>query len=257
MIKGMKNNLHERGEGLPGVLIGVMVLFLVGAAFMIGRLSLQVEQLKGGGSVVDKQVLGEAGEIPTVGPQGLSVTRLKSLAGEIGLDNEKFEQCLDQSKYEKKVVDDLNYGGEKGVTGTPTYFINGVMVVGARPQADFEKVIDAEIKNGGGDKIVLSGSSEQLGREKIQTGIGYVKGSASAKVKMVVFSDFECSFCARGVVTERSLLEKYGSQISLEFRHAPLPFHANAQKAAEAAECAGEQGKFWEMHDEIFKLTGS
>jgi protein-disulfide isomerase len=254
IIKAMKNNENQKGEGLPGVLLVVMVLFLVGAAFMIGRLSSQVDQLKGGKAVVDEKKTQGVVVSPTSAPASLSVEKFKALAGDLGLDRVKFDGCLDQGKYEGKISNDLSYGASMGVTGTPTYFINGIMVVGALPQASFEKIIDAEIKNGGGDKIVLSGS-EKLERKKIQNGVGYVKGSLSAKVKVVIFSDFECPYCVRAVPTEKALAEKYGSRISFEFRHNPLPFHANAQKAAEAAECAGEQGKFWEMHDAIFGLS--
>jgi protein-disulfide isomerase len=256
MIEGMKKQGMERGEGLPGVLVGVMVLFLVGAAFMIGRLSFQVEQLRGGTvrqEVKEDRNLGENEAQVTAAPAKLSVEKFKSLAKDMGLESSKFGQCLDEGKYAEKISKDLEYGADLGVTGTPTYFINGVMVVGARPQVDFEKVIDAEIKNGGGDKVVLSGS-EKLERIKVQTGVGYVEGASQAKIKMVVFSEFECPYCGRAAPIEKALLEKYKGVLSMEFRHNPLPFHANAEKAAEAAECAGEQGKFWEMHDAIFSL---
>mgnify|MGYP001596113076 FL=1 len=81
------------------------------------------------------------------------------------------------------------------------------------------------------------------------------KGNPDAPVTIVEFSDFECPFCAAFYQnTLPQIEENYikTGKVKLVFRDFPLPFHANAQKAAEAAECAGEQGKFWEMHNMIF-----
>ncbi len=82
------------------------------------------------------------------------------------------------------------------------------------------------------------------------------KGSPTAKLALIVFSDFQCPYCAKFAVSILPALEeKYvrTGKVLLLFRHFPLPIHAAAQKAAEAAECAGLQGKFWEMHDQLFK----
>ena len=81
------------------------------------------------------------------------------------------------------------------------------------------------------------------------------KGLATAPVTIIEFSDFECPFCARFYSqTLGQIEEKYidTGKVRLVYRDYPLGFHRNAQKAAEAAECADEQGKFWEMHDKIF-----
>jgi protein-disulfide isomerase len=79
------------------------------------------------------------------------------------------------------------------------------------------------------------------------------KGSPSAQVKIIMFSDYECPFCSRVEPTIDQIVETYGDKVVIYFRDFPLSFHANAQKAAEASECAGEQGKFWEMHDKLFE----
>ena len=79
-----------------------------------------------------------------------------------------------------------------------------------------------------------------------------IKGPADAKVTIIEFTDFECPYCKRGKETMDEVLEIYGDQVRLAFKHFPLDFHLNAQKAAEATECAGDQGKFWEMHDWMF-----
>ena len=83
----------------------------------------------------------------------------------------------------------------------------------------------------------------------------YVRGDKNAKVTMIEYSDFECPYCSRHNITIDKVLEEYKGKANLVFRHFPLSFHPNAQKAAEAVECAGEQNKFWEMHDIIFKAN--
>ena len=79
-----------------------------------------------------------------------------------------------------------------------------------------------------------------------------VKGKDNAKVTLISYSDFECPYCAKFRDTMDELLDEYGNDVRLVFRHFPLSFHANARSAAMAAECAGEQDMFWEMYQEIF-----
>ena len=74
-----------------------------------------------------------------------------------------------------------------------------------------------------------------------------------AEVIITEYSDFECPYCQRAYPTVNQLKEKYGDKIAFEFKHFPLSFHANAQKAGEASECARDQGKFWEYHDVLFE----
>lgn len=83
-----------------------------------------------------------------------------------------------------------------------------------------------------------------------------VKGDKDAPVQIIEFSDFQCPFCARFFSQTLPQLEKEyidAGKANLVYRDLPLPFHPESQKAAESAECADDQGKFWEMHDTIFK----
>lgn len=84
-----------------------------------------------------------------------------------------------------------------------------------------------------------------------------ILGNNDAKVTVVIFSDFQCPFCKRYFDDSHSQLnEEYvkTGKVKLAFRHYPLTsIHPNAQKSGEAAECANEQGKFWDYHDLLFK----
>jgi protein-disulfide isomerase len=78
-------------------------------------------------------------------------------------------------------------------------------------------------------------------------------GSPDAKVKVVVYTDFECPFCSRAAEVVDKLREKYESKVRFVYRQYPLPMHANAPLAAEAALAAHAQGKFWPLHDMLFE----
>lgn len=83
-----------------------------------------------------------------------------------------------------------------------------------------------------------------------------VRGDSNAPVEIIEFSDFECPFCARFYSDTLGQIEKNyieTGKVKLIFRDFPLGFHAQAQKASEAAECAADQDAFWEMHDMLFE----
>lgn len=81
-----------------------------------------------------------------------------------------------------------------------------------------------------------------------------VKGNPKAPVTIVEFSDFQCPYCKKSEGTLKDVLAKYNGQVKVAWRDFPLrEIHPQAQAAAEAARCAGEQGKFWEFHDKLFE----
>jgi protein-disulfide isomerase len=85
---------------------------------------------------------------------------------------------------------------------------------------------------------------------------GPSRGGANAPVTIYEFSDFECPFCSRANVTIKKLEEKYGDRLKFVFVDYPLASHRTAPRASEAAHCANEQGKFWELHDRFFSKNG-
>lgn len=84
----------------------------------------------------------------------------------------------------------------------------------------------------------------------------HIRGTQSAQVTLIQYSDFQCPFCTRFKTTLDQVLKDYAGKVRLVYRHFPLrSIHPLAQKAAEASECAADQGKFWDMHDELFALN--
>jgi protein-disulfide isomerase len=81
---------------------------------------------------------------------------------------------------------------------------------------------------------------------------GPSKGPADAKITIVEFSDFECPYCSKAEETVGQVMKAYDGKVRVVYRDFPLPFHPHAQKAAEAAQCAGDQGKYWDMHTKLF-----
>ena len=83
-----------------------------------------------------------------------------------------------------------------------------------------------------------------------------VKGDLNAPVTIIEFSDFQCPYCGRFFQSTLQEIERdyiKTGKVRYVFRDFPLDFHKQAPKASEAANCAGEQGKYWEMHDKLFE----
>ena len=80
-----------------------------------------------------------------------------------------------------------------------------------------------------------------------------VRGAPAATVTIVEFGDFECPYCAQVAPTLENAISQSNGKLKLVWKDFPLPSHAQAQAAAEAAQCAARQGKFWEYHDALFQ----
>lgn len=91
-----------------------------------------------------------------------------------------------------------------------------------------------------------------LARQDVLGAQTQIKGDTNAKVFLVEFSDFQCPACKAAKPAVDAVVAQYKDKIVFGYRHFPLDQHQFAMKAAQAAEAAGQQGKFWEMYDLLF-----
>lgn len=86
----------------------------------------------------------------------------------------------------------------------------------------------------------------------------WIKGNPEASIVIVEYSDFQCPACANYETVLKDVLSEFNNHVKFVYRHFPLrSIHANAQISAQAAEAAGAQGKFWEMHNKLFEEQGT
>ena len=187
----------------------------------------------------------------------MDITSLKKYAADLGLNSGKFNSCLDSGEKAAKVQADFQEGQRMGVRGTPSFFINERPLVGAQPFEAFKSAIDAELA---GEPVPVPTPEPTPEPEPTEFSTKIVgdpvKGSEDAKIAIVEWSDFECSFCSRFYRdTLPQITENYidTGKVKLYYRHFPLSFHAQATPSAEASECAHEQDMFWEMHDKMYE----
>lgn len=107
-------------------------------------------------------------------------------------------------------------------------------------------------------KAQIGGAGTVREEKPVQVKLGpneHMLGNPNAKVTIVEFSDFQCPFCRRFWADALPQIKKEyvdTGKAKFIYKHYPLSFHPGAKPAAEASECANEQGKFWEYHDKIF-----
>jgi protein-disulfide isomerase len=222
----------------------------------------------------------EMHEILFKNQQNLSAADLEKYAQQIGLNMPKFKAALEDKKLAAEVDADAAMGGKIGARGTPAFFINGRFLSGAQPFERFKALIDEELKKaeelvkkgtpkakvydailktakaevGGGSAPSAGGDEPPAGPpKKVDVGAAPVRGPKNAPITVVLFSDFQCPFCGRVEPSIAELEKLYPGKVKVAWKNFPLSFHNNAKPAAEAALAAHEQGKFWEMHDILFK----
>ena len=244
----LKKSWLERGAPVMGIL-------LVAAAFALGSLWTKVKYLEQGGQAKSPSApsgvsAGQAGNAaPAPSKYKNLAEAMKDYAKQVGIDGNKLVSCMNNGEEKNAVQADLDEGGKLGVQGTPAFFINGRLLAGAYPYDEFKKIIDEE----------LSGkAASTVTRASVSVGNASTRGTTGAKITVLEYSDFQCPFCSRAFPTIQQVLKDYGSKVLFAYKHFPLSsIHPNAQKAAEAAECAKDQGKFWEFHDKLFEDQNS
>jgi protein-disulfide isomerase len=237
------------------VMMGVITLFLIFLTVKVITLEKKIASGNTGGTAAAQQ------ESP------LSLPNLKKYAKELGLNTGKFNKCLDSNEKKTLVDNDIKFGSSVGIQGTPGFFINGQFLAGAFPFQFFKEIIDKQIAGTASSDCTAYSTDLQKYcsdpqnkafdpvAKNIELGGSSSIGNKNAKVSVVEFSDFECTFCIRAYPTVKQILSEYKNDVKLYFKQFPLTnIHPSAQKAAEASLCAADQGKFWEWHDKIFEL---
>jgi len=200
-----------------------------------------------------------------------------NLAALVGADMNAYENCVAGSEREADVQANLNEGLALGFNGTPTFLLTAAgasesfPLVGAQPFDVFAENINALAA---GETPPIAAQQEEAAA---QSGIpawaapegnavdpdnpGFTlfgdqtRGAADTPIVIVEFSDFQCPYCLRHhVETQPVLDEQYvdTGKVRFVFKHFPLPNHPQAPAAGVAAECASDQGSFWEMYELLF-----
>lgn len=197
------------------------------------------------------------------------------IAKQLGLDIDKFNADRASPEIAKMVEEDQAIAKQFGAGGTPAFFVNGRPLSGARPAEAFSAVIDEEIAKAEAFMAKNKVEPKDLYAEMLKTWETEVKAPPIAdhvrrdipteglagrgnlknpEITLIECSDFDCPYCKRGaeLVEQIFASPKYKDKVAFYFAHFPLPMHKNAESAHRAAEAAGIQGKFFEMHDLLF-----
>ena len=198
---------------------------------------------------------------------------LDAVASALGLNLEKVHAAVKTHKFKATLDSDSDLVDDFKATGTPHFFINGKRLVGAQPLEKFEQVITDELVRAHAeqakgtaaaalyDALVKDGAGPPEPEKKFVpvAANAPTRGNLAAKVTIQEFSDFQCPFCKRAEDTLTEVMKTYGTQVKIVWRHMPLPFHANANLAAQAStEVYRQKGAagFWRMHDLLFQNQG-
>ncbi|MDB4932993.1 MAG: Periplasmic thiol disulfide interchange protein DsbA, partial [Myxococcaceae bacterium] len=223
-------------------------------------------------------------------PRELDRAHLEGYARTVGLDLGRFRSALDQHTHEAAIARDAALAAGLEATGTPHFFINGVRLVGAQPEATFARQIDAALaaaraRLAARPAVTRAGLYDAL-MATADTAVRRVApapaadepaddpdrvyvvapdpaapafGPRAARVVIEHFTDFQCPFCARVAPTIAQIRERYGDRVRFVWRNYPLPFHDRALESAEAAlEAFAQQGNdgYDRFRDALFAHPG-
>lgn len=193
------------------------------------------------------------------------------LAEEIGANTTIYSGCMATREMKTPVEQSVEEATALGFDGTPSFQFVGdgepYSLVGAQPFDRFEATITAllagespaDARQSDPSDLPPWATDEGLALDPKRPGYTVAgdqsRGDADAPIVVVEFSDFQCPYCKRhNDQTQPTLDEKYvdTGQVRWVFKHFPLAIHPQAPAAGVAAECAADQGKFWEMYNTIF-----
>jgi protein-disulfide isomerase len=185
--------------------------------------------------------------------QKLKLENLLDYARQLNLNVNRFQDRLQTSYYKPAIVKDMALADSLGVNATPTFFINNQKLVGTQSPERIRQAIASALHDprSAGAALDPREQARAVLRE-IDLSHAPVRGNMDAPVTIVEFSDMQCPYCAAVTPTLRQLITQYPGQIKWIFKNFPLDFHPDSALAHRAILAAGEQGKFWEMHDLIF-----
>lgn len=194
---------------------------------------------------------------------------LEKYAATVGLDMAKYKADFTSDKLKAYIEADMEMAAKVNARGTPNFFVNGRNLRGAQPYEAFEGLIKEELEKA--QKAVAAGTpAAEYYNKAIANGKTFEPleakvtefdmsdrpfvGAADGDIVIAEFSDFQCPYCGRLAPQMKALTDdpELAKRVKVVFKHFPLSFHKQAKPAAIAAVAAGDQGKFWEMHDKIF-----
>lgn len=201
---------------------------------------------------------------------------LKGIAGQLGLDQARFDACLSGRKYTQWVQANLQEGASRQVKGTPGFFLNGRPGGGAMPFEAMKSRVDWHLNPSGaypgapqpgkkkppapapaaplpaeapgGPVVKVSFTAEEL--KDLPS-----KGPVKAPVTLVEFIDWRCGFCKTGTANIDRLLAKYGDKLRL--LSAQFPLNESTEALAMAAGCAHKAGRYWEFRAGVFGVDST
>jgi protein-disulfide isomerase len=196
------------------------------------------------------------------GGQSDPTEQFTSYAADLGLDTDAFVACLEAEETAAQVQAELEQGQAAGVQGVPAFFINDWFLSGAQPFEAFEEVIEKALQgeHPPPTPTPLPPGATIFDANPERPGYTYggdaTLGSAEAEVVLVEFVDFQSAenrghFLEAWPDLEKEYVEP--GKVRLVVKHFPTADQPTGFKAAEAAECAGQQEAFWAMHDLLFQ----
>lgn len=196
----------------------------------------------------------------------------RNIATKLGLNWQAANEAIRKERFKKQIEAGMDLALDFSARGTPSFFINGRALRGAQPYEKFQALIE-ETRSAAAalvatgvprskvyEAIVKQGEGPALPERKEVPAPGPespARGAAHAKIVIQMWSDFQCPFCKRVGATLKELESVHGKDIKVVWRNLPLPFHAQAPLAAEAAqEVFVQKGNpgFWAYHDKLFEV---